>query len=113
MIILALESFSCLIIRTTYLTLLSILSATKIEKRYCKRLDIFYRSSHKSRKTYISSLIDAGININTVRSYAGHADERTTYSCYCFDRTPEKFKKEQLEDALAVDFDDVTKKTKV
>jgi integrase len=47
-------------------------------KKYCKRLNILYSSSHKSRKTYISSLIDAGININTIRSYAGHADERTT-----------------------------------
>ncbi len=71
-------------------------------RRYCGRLDILYRSSHKSRKTYISTLIDAGININSVRSYAGHADERTTYSCYCFDRTPERFKKEQLERALAL-----------
>lgn len=72
-------------------------------RRYCKRLDILYRSSHKSRKTYISSLIDAGININSVRSYAGHADERTTYSCYCYDRTPERFKKEQLERALSLE----------
>ena len=85
-------------------------------RRYCKRLDILYRSSHKSRKTYISSLIDAGININSVRSYAGHADERTTYSCYCYDRTPERFKKEQLERALSLEWkcnqkwENVTKK---
>ena len=69
-------------------------------KKYCKRLDILYRSSHKSRKTYISSLIDAGININTVRSYAGHADERTTYFNYCFDRAPDTEKKMRLEKAL-------------
>ena len=69
-------------------------------KKYCKRLDILYRSSHKSRKTYISSLIDAGININTIRSYAGHADERTTYFNYCFDRAPDTEKKMLLEKAL-------------
>lgn len=69
-------------------------------KKYCKRLDILYRSSHKSRKTYISSLIDAGININTIRSYAGHADERTTYFNYCFDRAPDAEKKMLLEKAL-------------
>lgn len=55
-------------------------------KKYYERLDILYRSSHKLRKTYISSLIDAGININTIRAYAGHADEKTTYFNYCFDR---------------------------
>ena len=69
-------------------------------KKYCKRLGILYRSSHKSRKTYISSLIDAGININTIRSYAGHADERTTYFNYCFDRAPDTEKKMLLEKAL-------------
>ena len=69
-------------------------------KKYCKRLNILYRSSHKSRKTYISSLIDAGININTIRSYAGHADERTTYFNYCFDRAPDAEKKMLLEKAL-------------
>ena len=70
-------------------------------KKYCKSVGILYRSSHSSRKTYISSLIDAGININTVRSYAGHADERTTYFNYCYDRTPDAEKKQLLEKALA------------
>ena len=70
-------------------------------RRYCKKLDIPYRSSHKLRKTYISSLIDAGININTIRSYAGHADEKTTYFNYCFDRAPDAEKKRLLEKALA------------
>ena len=69
-------------------------------KKYCERLGILYRSSHKSRKTFISSLIDAGININTIRSYVGHADERTTYGSYCFDRTPDTEKKMLLERAL-------------
>ena len=70
-------------------------------EKYCESAGILYRSSHSARKTYISSLIDAGININTVRSYAGHADERTTYWNYCYDRTPDAEKKELLERALA------------
>ena len=70
-------------------------------KKYCESAEILYRSSHSARKTYISSLIDAGININTVRSYAGHADERTTYWNYCYDRTPDAEKKKLLERALA------------
>lgn len=69
-------------------------------KRYCERANILYRSSHKARKTYISSLIDAGININTIRAFVGHADERTTYYNYCFDRSPEIEKKRLLEKAL-------------
>lgn len=70
-------------------------------KKYCEKAGILYRSSHSARKTYISSLIDAGININTVRSLVGHADERTTYFNYCFDRTPDAEKKNLLERALA------------
>ena len=70
-------------------------------EKYCESAGILYRSSHSARKTYISSLIDAGININTVRSYAGHADERTTYWNYCYDRTPDAEKKKLLERALA------------
>lgn len=31
-------------------------------------------------------LIDSGMSINTIREYAGHVDERTTYHNYCFDR---------------------------
>ena len=71
-------------------------------KRYCARADIPYRSSHKARKTYISALIDAGININTIRELAGHADERTTYSCYCYDRATDEYKKKLIEKALLV-----------
>ncbi len=55
-------------------------------KKYCKNLGIPYKSPHKIRKTYISKLIDSGISINTIREYAGHVDERTTYHNYCFDR---------------------------
>lgn len=33
--------------------------------------------------------------------YAGHADERTTYFNYCYDRTPDAEKKQLLEKALA------------
>ena len=49
----------------------------------------------------MTSLIDAGININTIRSYAGHADEKTTYFNYCFDRATDVEKKTLLERALA------------
>lgn len=54
--------------------------------QYCRDLKICERSTHKARKTYISELLDAGVNINTVRNIAGHQDERTTLNNYCFDR---------------------------
>ena len=61
---------------------------TAIQKaftKYCKQLDILQRGPHKARKTYISELIEHGININTVRAIAGHKDEHTTFNNYCYD----------------------------
>ncbi len=58
--------------------------------KYCKEAGILPRSSHKARKTVISTLIDDGVNINTIREMMGQKDERTTYGNYCFDRTEKK-----------------------
>ncbi len=59
----------------------------ELYKKYSKYLGGPHRSSHKSRKTWISSLIDCqDMNINTIREMAGHEDERTTFKNYCFDR---------------------------
>lgn len=69
-------------------------------RRYCKALEIPYRSSHKMRKTYISTLIDAGVNINTIREVVGHKDERTTLNCYCYDRLSLEERREKIERAL-------------
>ena len=62
------------------------LAIQKAFTKYCKQLEITQRSPHKARKTYISELIDSGININTVRAIAGHRDEHTTFNNYCYDR---------------------------
>lgn len=69
-------------------------------EKYCNHLGISYRSVHKIRKTVISSMIDANMNINTIRRYVGHEDEKTTYKNYCFDRKEEAQVIEQLELAL-------------
>lgn len=74
---------------------------TRLEK-YCKKANIVYRSPHKIRKTWISTLIDEGLNINTIRELAGHENERTTYNNYCFDRKTDKQRKEQMEKALTL-----------
>jgi site-specific recombinase XerD len=69
-------------------------------RKYCKYIGISPKSMHKARKTYISTLIDAGVNINTIRSLAGHESEETTYKNYCFDRMVDKQKEDLLERAL-------------
>lgn len=71
-------------------------------RKYCKKLNIPFRSPHKIRKTYISKLIDSGVNINTIRELVGHEDERTTYNSYCFDRHSKEEINQQLENALQV-----------
>lgn len=75
-------------------------SVAYLYNKYCDRLGIMRKSSHKTRKTYISALIDGKVNINTVREMVGHADERTTYNNYCFDRSTEEEKVNLIENAL-------------
>lgn len=70
-------------------------------ERYCKRLGIPYRSSHKLRKTAVSSMVNAGISLNAVREFAGHVDETTTLRYYTFDRENEAIRNEQIEKALS------------
>ena len=72
----------------------------KLFEKYCRNAGIVHKSSHKARKTYISSLIDEQVNINTIREMVGHSDERTTLGNYCFDRSTEQEKSVQIEKAL-------------
>ncbi len=76
-------------------------------RKYCKAIETPTKTPHCARKTYISCLVDNGININTVRKYVGHADERTTYRNYVYDRSTPAEKMSQLEKALA--YESVTK----
>lgn len=56
--------------------------------KLCKEAGIKVpKGNHKIRKTFISSLFDANININTIREMAGHESEQTSLKNYCFDRT--------------------------
>lgn len=76
-------------------------SVAYLYNKYCDRLGIIRKSSHKTRKTYISALLDGQVNINTVREMVGHADERTTLNSYCFDRNTEEEKIHLIENALS------------
>ena len=74
---------------------------TRIRK-YCDHINISSKSTHKIRKTYISSLLDGGININEIRKQVGHEDERTTLKNYCFNRKTSIENESDMEKALAV-----------
>ena len=54
--------------------------------KYCKKLNIYHRSSHKARKTYVSKLLDSGMNPKTVSISSGH-DISTMMKHYDFDRS--------------------------
>ena len=77
-------------------------SIADLYRKYCKKLGIVQKSSHKSRKTYISQLIDGGVNLNTIREMVGHADEHTTLGNYCFDRNEDKEKELAIDYALKI-----------
>ena len=79
---------------------LSYAAISYLYSKYCDRLETVHKSSHKARKTVISTLIDAGININSIREYVGHADEQTTLRNYCFDRRSQEERAAQVEKAL-------------
>lgn len=61
----------------------------------------FNHSVHKIRKTYISALLDSGININEIRKQVGHEDERTTLHNYSFNRIETAQNEADMERALS------------
>lgn len=77
-------------------------SISTLYTKYCKHMGIVQKSSHTSRRTFISALIDQHVSINTVRATAGHSSERTTLRNYVFDRSTETEKLQKFEDALAL-----------
>lgn len=70
-------------------------------RKYCTILGIPFRSAHKIRKTYVSHLIDGGVNIDAARIQVGHEDERTTLRCYTFNTKTQAETNEQFERALS------------
>ena len=67
--------------------------------RICDELGIEKRSPHKERKTYISTLINNGADIDYVRSQARHKDLNTTLKSYVYS-TSEKNEKVALLNSL-------------
>ena len=73
----------------------------ELYEKYCKKLGIVKKSSHKARKTYISTLLDGNVNVNSVREMVGHRDESTTMSNYYYDRSSDEEKVKLVEAALS------------
>lgn len=69
-------------------------------RRYCQEIGTPIKTPHCARKTFTSALIDGGVNINTVRQVVGHADERTTYRNYVYDRSTRRERFDRIEQAL-------------
>ena len=72
----------------------------KYYTKYCTELHTPHKSTHCARKTYVSTLVDANVNINSIRKAAGHADARTTYRNYVFDRSTPDEKMRKFESVL-------------
>lgn len=78
-------------------------SISTLYTKYSKKMGLAYtKSSHTSRRTFVSSLLEEGVGINSVRIFAGHSDERTTLRNYCFDRAIEAEKVTKFENALVI-----------
>ena len=72
-------------------------------RKYCNHIEISEKGMHKIRKTYISTLIyNENININYIRQQVGHADERTTYGNYCFNRKTKDLTENEMEKSLVM-----------
>lgn len=68
--------------------------------RVCKDINIPYRSNHKIRRTYGTTLIDAGVDDAIVAEQMGHTDINTTRKYYYFGNKSEARKMEQIRAAI-------------
>lgn len=70
--------------------------------RLCKELGITKRSPHKWRKTYISTLLNNGVDPDFVREQVGHKDLQTTYNSYTYSTTRRESQIKRLENLLSL-----------
>lgn len=73
----------------------------KIVAKYCMMISTYRKSPHKIRKTWISTLLDEGINPDTVRKYAGHKKIKTTLDNYYYDRHSSDENRAKMNHALS------------
>lgn len=68
--------------------------------RVCKRCGLNPRSMHKIRKTYATTLIDAGVDDSITMEMMGHSDITTTRKFYYFSRGGDDKKLKQISKAI-------------
>lgn len=69
--------------------------------KVCKRCGLQPRSMHKIRKTYATTLIDAGVDDAITMEMMGHSDITTTRKFYYYSRGGERKKLEQISKAIS------------
>ena len=69
-------------------------------RKCCNIAGLSEKSMHKTRKTFISTLIDENVNIDYIREIVGHEDAQTTYNSYCYNTLTDKMTEDLLEKAL-------------
>ncbi len=66
-------------------------------RKYCRQLQLPYtKSPHDIRRTYISLLLESGMNVDTVRKLAGHENIEMTLA-YCRNRMPADVLKAEVD----------------
>lgn len=73
------------------------LSYTNALLKACEKCSIKYKSLHKIRKTYCSSLLDENVNPKIVAKLAGHSSPSMTLKAYNKDRTSDSEKREMVD----------------
>jgi len=68
--------------------------------RACRALGLPERSPHKWRKTYISTLLNNGLDPDFVRTQVGHKDLQTTLNSYSYSTTRAEKQFEELNNVL-------------
>lgn len=66
----------------------------------CKTLSITQKSMHKIRRTYGTTLIDAGVAESLIAQQMGHSDIATTRAFYYYSNKAQKTQEAQIEKAL-------------
>lgn len=72
----------------------------------CNHIGIKYRSPHKMRKSYASTLFNHGVPITTVQKLLGHSEPSTTLRYYTFDNSDKSEVYENVKNVLNSRFED-------
>ncbi|MBQ8519174.1 MAG: tyrosine-type recombinase/integrase [Agathobacter sp.] len=73
----------------------------EILEYYCKKVFIDKKSIHKTRKTTLTRLFEAGLSLEEVMEISGHRDKNTLLKHYIFTMNKKETKKERVSEALS------------